>query len=55
MPDGKKWTTANLNVDTDGSYCYEDAELNCRRYGPPGSARALLDDIGERRDYRMVL
>jgi uncharacterized protein (TIGR02145 family) len=33
MPDGKEWTTANLNVDTDGSYCYEDAELNCRRYG----------------------
>jgi uncharacterized protein (TIGR02145 family) len=33
MPDGKAWTTANLNVDTDGSYCYEDAELNCRRYG----------------------
>jgi uncharacterized protein (TIGR02145 family) len=33
MPDGKEWTTANLSVDTDGSYCYEDAELNCRRYG----------------------
>jgi hypothetical protein len=28
MPDGKEWTTANLSVDTDGSYCYEDAELN---------------------------
>src|SRR5688500_16224693 len=33
MPDGKEWTTATLNVDTDGSYCYEDTELNCRRYG----------------------
>jgi uncharacterized protein (TIGR02145 family) len=33
MPDGKEWTTENLNVDTDGSYCYGDAELNCRRYG----------------------
>jgi uncharacterized protein (TIGR02145 family) len=33
MPDGKQWTTGNLNVNTDPSYCYEDAELNCRRYG----------------------
>jgi uncharacterized protein (TIGR02145 family) len=33
MPDGKQWTTDNLNVNTDSSYCYEDAELNCRRYG----------------------
>lgn len=33
MSDGKQWLTDNLNVETDGSYCYEDAELNCRRYG----------------------
>src|SRR5687767_3849785 len=33
MPDGKQWTTDNLNVNTGPSYCYEDAELNCRRYG----------------------
>jgi uncharacterized protein (TIGR02145 family) len=33
MPDGKLWMTENLNVDTSGSYCYDDAELNCRRYG----------------------
>jgi uncharacterized protein (TIGR02145 family) len=33
MPDGKEWTTENLNVAGDGSYCYEDAELNCSRYG----------------------
>jgi uncharacterized protein (TIGR02145 family) len=33
MPDGKRWTTENLNLTTDGSYCYGDAELNCRRYG----------------------
>ena len=33
MSDGKQWTTENLNVNTDASYCYEDAELNCRRYG----------------------
>ncbi len=33
MADGKEWTTANLNVDTSASYCYDDAEANCRRYG----------------------
>ena len=33
MADGKQWTTQNLNVNTPQSYCYEDAELNCRQYG----------------------
>lgn len=33
MPDGKQWTTDNLNVGIDGSYCHGDAEENCRRYG----------------------
>jgi uncharacterized protein (TIGR02145 family) len=33
MPDGKVWTTENLSVNTVQSYCYDDAELNCRRYG----------------------
>lgn len=33
MADGKEWTTVNLNVATSASYCYDDAELNCRRYG----------------------
>jgi len=33
MADGKDWTTANLNVNTSSSYCFEDAESNCRRYG----------------------
>ena len=33
MPDGKQWTTENLNADMDGSRCYGDAEMNCRRYG----------------------
>src|SRR5262245_37656103 len=33
MADGKQWTTANLNVNTSSSYCYDDAEPNCRRYG----------------------
>jgi len=33
MADGKQWTTQNLDVNTMPSYCYEDAEENCRRYG----------------------
>ena len=33
MPDGKQWTTENLNAVTDQSYCYDDTEQNCRRYG----------------------
>ena len=33
MADGKQWTTQNLNVKTAQSYCYEDAELHCRKYG----------------------
>lgn len=33
MPDGRRWTTANLNVKADPSYCYEDADRNCGQYG----------------------
>ena len=33
MADGKEWTTANLNINASPSYCYDDAESNCRRYG----------------------
>jgi uncharacterized protein (TIGR02145 family) len=33
MADGKDWTTANLDVSTSSSYCYDDAEANCGRYG----------------------
>jgi uncharacterized protein (TIGR02145 family) len=33
MPDGKQWMTENLNVNTGGSFCYDESELNCRRYG----------------------
>ena len=33
MADGKQWTTQNLNVNAAQSYCYDDAERNCRQYG----------------------
>ncbi len=33
MADGKQWTARNLEVETAGSYCYDDAASNCRKYG----------------------
>jgi uncharacterized protein (TIGR02145 family) len=33
MADGREWTAENLRVEIAGSYCYDEAEVNCRRYG----------------------
>ena len=33
MPDGREWMTENMIVSVAPSYCYDDAEANCRRYG----------------------
>lgn len=33
MADGNQWMTRNLNVNTAPSYCYDDAEPNCQKYG----------------------
>ena len=33
MADGNQWTTENLNVESEGSYCFGDAAPNCDRYG----------------------
>jgi len=33
MLDGKQWTTENLNVTIEPSYCYDGSEQNCRTYG----------------------
>jgi uncharacterized protein (TIGR02145 family) len=49
MPDGNVWMTENLNVDIGDSYCYENAELNCRRYGRLytwESARRACESLG---------
>src|SRR5882672_3281444 len=49
MADGKQWTTRNLGVNTMPSYCYEDAELNCRQYGRLytwESARRVCQSLG---------
>jgi uncharacterized protein (TIGR02145 family) len=32
-PDGKSWTTINLNLAHPDSYCYGDEPSNCERYG----------------------
>ncbi len=49
MADGKVWTTHNLNVNTVPSYCYEEAERNCRQYGRLytwESARRVCESLG---------
>src|SRR4029453_10777647 len=49
MADGKEWTTTNLNVNVQPSYCYDDAEPNCRRYGrlyPWESAQRACRSLG---------
>lgn len=33
MLDGKHWMTQNLNIAVTDSYCYENIEANCSRYG----------------------
>jgi len=51
MADGKRWTTRNLNVKIVPSYCYEDADLNCRRYGRLytwESAQRACQSLGDR-------
>jgi uncharacterized protein (TIGR02145 family) len=50
MADGKQWTTRNLDVNTVSSYCYGDAELNCRQYGRLytwESARKVCQVLGD--------
>jgi uncharacterized protein (TIGR02145 family) len=50
MADGKQGTTNNVDVNTTPSYCYEDAELNCRRYGRLytwESARRVCQSLGD--------
>jgi uncharacterized protein (TIGR02145 family) len=49
MLDGKQWT-ANVNVQTGESYCYQDAEANCLRYGRMytwESARRACQSLGD--------
>lgn len=50
MPDGKQWTTRNLDVDVVPSYCYDEAGLSCRKYGRLytwESARRACQSMGD--------
>jgi uncharacterized protein (TIGR02145 family) len=54
MADGKRWTTLNLNVNAVPSYCYEDSDANCVRYGRLytwDSARRACESLG--REWRL--
>jgi uncharacterized protein (TIGR02145 family) len=45
-----QWTVENLNLDTPPSYCYDDAQENCRRYGrlyPWDSAQRACLSLGQ--------
>jgi len=47
MADGKRWTVRNLDVETEGSYCYDG---NCRQYGRLytwESARRACQSLGQ--------
>jgi uncharacterized protein (TIGR02145 family) len=33
MADEKQWTTENLKIDIEGSYCYDNVARNCEQYG----------------------
>ena len=33
LTDGKKWMNQNLNYKMTDSWCYEDKEINCKKYG----------------------
>jgi uncharacterized protein (TIGR02145 family) len=49
MADGKHWTTLNLSVNTVPSYCYDDSETNCLRFGRLytwESARRACESLG---------
>lgn len=49
MAEGKQWTTQNLNVKTDSSYCYQDDEAKCLQYGRLytwESARRACESVG---------
>jgi hypothetical protein len=46
MADGKEWTTTNLNVNVQPSYCYDDADALGSRFFPRGGAVGARIRIG---------
>jgi uncharacterized protein (TIGR02145 family) len=50
MADGKRWMTQNLSVKMAGSYCYQEAEPTCSKYGRLYTWEAALhacESLGE--------
>ena len=50
MADGKLWTKQNLDVHSEESYCYEDADHNCPPYGRLytwESAKRVCQSLGD--------
>lgn len=47
MPDGKAWTTENINIDVPGSLCYDSLDSNCDRFGRLYTWQAAITVCGE--------
>ncbi|WP_458450377.1 FISUMP domain-containing protein [Fibrobacter sp.] len=41
------WMAENLNYKVDGSYCYDDADSNCVKYGRLYTWAAAMDSVGK--------
>lgn len=41
------WMAENLNFKTSGSYCYDDDEKNCAKYGRLYTWAAAIDSVGD--------
>jgi len=51
MPDGKKWLTENLNIETADSWCYNSSPDSCMKYGKLytwEAAKSACQSIGKR-------
>lgn len=47
MPDGKDWTTKNINFDLPESFCYNDSLSNCDKYGRLYSWKTAMTVCGQ--------
>ena len=45
------WMAENLNYKTDGSYCYNDDEKYCKKYGRLYTWAAAMDSVGQWSDH----
>ena len=45
VSDNQTWMAENLNFAVDSSWCYDDKEENCEKYGPKRILVILLTDL----------